>query len=178
MNAPFMGKFKVTQTQHSAHDGFDMVPYDDKNVYSTVSGTVVYAGWQNASVQYGKNAGFGQYVCIKSDADGLYYYFGHLSEISVNYGAKVKITDKIGVVGHTGYCIPEGEGGTHLHYCARKQFAVGNAADISAISGIPNAVGEYDDGYRFGSEAPKQEEKKKIKVTIEIDDHIYSGLLE
>lgn len=165
MNSPYMGKFQVTQTQHTEHDGLDLVGIDSKEIHSTVSGTVVFAGWENPQ---NKKQGFGQYVCIKG-SDGNYYYFGHLSEIRVKYGDAVKVTDVIGVEGSTGYST-----GSHCHYCCRKQFARGNAHDISAISGIPNALGTYDDGYRPGA-APA---KKQMKVTVEYDDHTYSGLLE
>lgn len=165
MNSPYMGKFQVTQTQHTEHDGLDLVGIDSKEIHSTVSGTVVFAGWENPQ---DKKQGFGQYVCIKG-SDGNYYYFGHLSEIRVKYGDAVKVTDVIGIEGSTGYST-----GSHCHYCCRKQFARGNALDISAISGIPNALGTYDDGYRPVA-APA---KKQVKVTVEYDDHVFSGLLD
>lgn len=167
MNSPYMGKFEVTQTQHSQHDGLDLVGIDSKEIHSTVSGTVHFAGWENPNDH---SQGFGQYVCIKA-ADGRFYYFGHLSEIRVKYGDAVKVTGVIGVEGSTGYST-----GSHCHYCCRPQFAKGGALSISEISGIPNALGTYDDGYR--PNATKLEpEKKQIKVTVEYDDHIYSGLL-
>lgn len=195
MNAPFNGKFRLTQQQHANHDGFDLVPLEDKNIYSTVAGVVVWAGWENKD---NVKQGFGQYVCIKNDADGAFYYFGHMSEVSVKYNDKVKVCDKIGVVGHTGYCIPDNENGTHLHYCARKQFSTGNALDISAISGIPNALGVYDDGYRPNANTAKPQQAqtsptaaldndikvsikpkttKEIEAIIEAYGHTYSGLL-
>lgn len=172
MNSPYMGKFQVTQTQHSQHDGLDLVGIDSKEIHATVNGTVVYAGWENSNDH---SQGFGQYVCIHG-SDGRFYYYGHLSVINVKYGQAVKCTDVIGIEGHTGYTIPDGPGGSHCHYCCRKAHARGNAFDISAISGIPNALGTYDDGYRPGTSAPAQA-KKQIKVTLTIDDHDYSGLL-
>ena len=90
MNSPYMGKFQVTQEFKGAdHDGLDLVGLHDKEIHSTVSGTVRYAGWENSN---NHAQGFGQYVCIKSDADGYFYYFGHLSELKVKTGDKVKIT--------------------------------------------------------------------------------------
>ena len=172
MNSPYMGKFQVTQTQHSQHDGLDLVGIDSKEIHATVNGTVVYAGWENSNDH---SQGFGQYVCIHG-SDGRFYYYGHLSEIKAKYGQAVRCTDLIGIEGHTGYTIPDGPGGSHCHYCCRKAHARGNAFDISAISGIPNALGTYDDGYRPGTSAPAQA-KKQIKVTLTIDDHDYSGLL-
>lgn len=172
MNSPYMGKFQVTQTQHSQHDGLDLVGIDSKEIHATVNGTVVYAGWENSNDH---SQGFGQYVCIHG-SDGRFYYYGHLSVINVKYGQAVKCTDVIGIEGHTGYTIPDGPGGSHCHYCCRKAHARGNAFDISALSGIPNALGTYDDGYRPVTSAPAV--KKTMKVTVEYDDHTYSGLLE
>lgn len=167
MNSPYMGKFQVTQTQHTEHDGLDLVGIDSKEIHSTVSGNVVYAGWENQSDH---SQGFGQYVCIKG-SDGKFYYFGHLSVINVKYGQTVKCTDVIGIEGSTG-----NSDGSHCHYCCRPQFAKGNALDISAISGIPNALGTYDDGYRPEVAAPAPTKSTK-QVTLIIDDHQYSGLL-
>lgn len=167
MNSPYMGKFEVTQTQHSQHDGLDLVGIDSKEIHSTVNGTVHFAGWENPNDH---SQGFGQYVCIKA-ADGRFYYFGHLSVINVKYGQAVRCTDVIGIEGSTGLST-----GSHCHYCCRKQFARGGALSISEISGIPNALGTYDDGYRPNATKPEPE-KKQIKVTVEYDDHIYSGLL-
>lgn len=172
MNSPYMGKFKVTQEFKGVeHDGLDLVGIDSKEIHSTVNGTVHYAGWENSADH---SQGFGQYVCVKG-TDGRYYYYGHLSEIRVKSGQAVKITDVLGIEGYTGHTIPTGPGGSHCHYCVRPQFSQGNAFNVSEISGIPNALGTYDDGYRPGTSTP---EKKSLKATIIIDDHTYSGLLE
>lgn len=146
MNSPYTGKFEVTQQFKGAeHDGLDLVGIDSKEIHSTVTGTVVFAGWENPADH---SQGFGQYVCIKGN-DGKFYYFGHLSEIKTKYGSAVNCTDVIGIEGSTGYST-----GSHCHYCCRKAHARGNAFDISAISGIPNVLGTYDDGYRPGTSAP------------------------
>lgn len=139
MNSPYNGKFRVTQTQHLAHDGLDLVGIDSKEIHATVSGTVRFAGWENPADH---KQGFGQFVCIHSK-DDKYYYYGHLSEIKVCAGDFVNITDVIGIEGSTGYST-----GSHCHYCIRPQFAKGNELNTPQISGIPNALGEYDDGYR------------------------------
>jgi murein DD-endopeptidase MepM/ murein hydrolase activator NlpD len=150
-----MGDFQVTQQFKGAeHDGLDLVGLHDKEVHSTVNGTVRYAGWENSN---NHKQGFGQYVCVRSDADGNYYYFGHLSELKVKTGDKVKITDVIGIEGDTGYSF-----GSHCHYCVRKNYAKGNFLDVSEISGIPNKLGVYNDGYldRISKPAEKKEEPK------------------
>jgi len=166
MNSPYMGKFQVTQIQHSQHDGLDLVGIDSKEIHATVNGTVVFAGWENSNDH---SQGFGQYVCIQG-SDGHFYYYGHLSGVSVKYGQAVKCTDVIGIEGNTGNST-----GSHCHYCCRKQNARGNAFDISSISGIPNALGTYDDGYRPGSAVPVQSAKKTAEITVKIEGRTFSG---
>lgn len=167
MNSPYTGKFRITQTfKGSAHDGLDLVGIDSKEIHATATGDVVYAGWENAA---NHSQGFGQYVVIRSD--GKYYHYGHLSSIRCKVGDKVKITDVIGIEGSTGNST-----GSHCHYCIRTSLSPGTFLDVCALSGIPNVQGGvYDDGYRPGQ---KPAEKKSVKVTVEYDDHKFSGLLE
>lgn len=143
MNAPFNGDFQVTNIQTGAyndathHDGLDLVALNDTTVYSTVIGTVAYAGWENPD-DYSQ--GFGKYVCIQA-TDGRFVYFGHLENIYVETGEEVVITQPIGKMGSTGCST-----GSHLHYCVRPQFGPG-ADNISEMSGIPNEYGIFNDGY-------------------------------
>lgn len=107
-----MGKFRVSQEyKGSTHDGLGLVGVDSKEIHSTVNGTVVHAGWENSSDH---SQGFGQYVKIKHTDSNDYYYYGHLSEISVTVNQTVKITDVIGIEGSTGKST-----GSHCHYCVR-----------------------------------------------------------
>ena len=159
MNSPYMGKFQVTQEFKGAdHDGLDLVGLHDKEVHSTVNGTVRYAGWENSK---NHKQGFGQYVCVKG-SDGNFYYFGHLSEIKVKQGDEVKITDVIGIEGDTGYSF-----GSHCHYCVRKNYAKGNFLDVCEISGIPNKLGTYDDGYLDRVAAKEKKEEPKAETPKE-----------
>lgn len=167
MNSPYQGKFRITQRyKGAAHDGLDLVGIDSKDIHATATGKVIFAGWENPR---NHNQGFGQYVVIL--ADGKCYHFGHLSQIMCKVGDQVKITDVIGIEGSTGNST-----GSHCHYCVRTSMSPGTFLDVCAISGIPNVEGGiYDDGYRPGQ---KPVEKKTVKVTLEYDDHKYSGLLE
>lgn len=139
MNSPYMGDFKVTQTFHSAHDGLDLVGIDDKAIHSTVNGVVERAGWENPS---NHSQGFGQYVRIKKDGSNDRYYYGHLSSISVSLGDRVLTTDVIGYEGSTGNST-----GSHCHYCVRGNASKLDIKNVCEISGIPNALGIYNDGY-------------------------------
>ena len=146
MNSPYMGKFRVSQLFSAAHDGLDLVGVDSKEIHSTVNGTVERAGWENPNDH---KQGFGLYVRIKKDGTDLRYYFGHMSEIKVSVGQHVNITDVIGIEGSTGNST-----GSHCHYCIRENSDKAKVQDVCAISGIPNEIGEYDDGYRPSSPAP------------------------
>lgn len=156
MNSPYMGDFKVTQEYKGmAHDGLDLVGLNSKEIHSTVNGVVTYAGWENPNDH---SQGFGQYVCILKDGTNDYYYYGHMSKINVVKGQKVKTTDVIGVEGSTGHST-----GSHCHYCCREKGIKALNKDINAISGIPNALGVYNDGYvpykdknQSGTDAPKK----------------------
>jgi murein DD-endopeptidase MepM/ murein hydrolase activator NlpD len=84
------------------HYGQDFsVPYGTE-VYATGDGTVIESGWNSG--------GFGN--CIKIDhGNGLQSIYGHLSDIKVVNGLKVKRGDLIGLSGSTGT-----SSGPHLHY--------------------------------------------------------------
>ena len=168
MNSPYNGKFQVTQQFKGAdHDGLDLVGLDSKEIHATVTGTVRYAGWENSS---NPKQGFGQYVCIKSDADGNYYYFGHMSTLKVKTGDTVKIGTVIGIEGDTGYSF-----GSHCHYCVRKKFARGNFLDVCEISGIPNKLGVYDDGASAKQNSKKEEAKTETKDLNVIANEVIAG---
>lgn len=143
-----MGKFQISQAfKGAAHDGLDLVGIDSKEIHSTVTGTVVFAGWENPADH---SQGFGQYVVVQ--CAGLLYHFAHLSEIRVKYGDAVKCTDVVGIEGSTGRST-----GSHCHYCVRTSMSPGTALDVCAISGIPNDEwGIYDDGYRPQAQAQAQ----------------------
>ena len=150
MNSPYQGKFYVSQGYYpSNHDGLDLVGVDSKEIHATQKGVVHFAGWENPS---NHSQGFGQYVCIKG-VDGLFYYFGHLSKISVVAGQSVKVTDVIGIEGSTGYST-----GSHCHYEVRKGFYKGAVViNVCSLSGIPNKERiTYDDGYRPTPVEPQQ----------------------
>ena len=158
MNSPFCGKFRVSQQyKPGTHDGLDLVGIDSKEVHATISGTVHYAGWENPSVH---TQGFGQYVCIRG-TDGLFYYYGHLSELRVRTGQAVACTDVIGIEGSTGHST-----GSHCHYEIRSAFYKGaKVYDVCSRSGIPNVKGGvYDDGYRPGAALAKKEPDIKADV--------------
>lgn len=149
MNSLYNGKFRVSQQyKGSAHDGLDIVGVDSKEIHSTVNGVVERAGWENPA---NHNQGFGQYVRIKNNDNEDRYYFGHMSKVIVKKGQAVKIGDVIGIEGNTGYSF-----GSHCHYCVRGNASKKEIKDVCAISGIPNKLGTYDDGYAAKLAAQKK----------------------
>lgn len=143
MNSPYMGDFRVSQIYSSKHTGLDLVGLESKEIHATVNGIVDYANWENAN---NHSQGFGLYVVIKDNKSGNYYYYGHLSEIKVEKGQEVKITDVIGIEGSTGKST-----GNHLHYEIRTErgYATSKTTiNVSKVSGIPNQIGRYNDGYK------------------------------
>lgn len=145
MNAPYNGDFYCTQVYtHGKHDGLDLVGITHKDIHAVKSGTVVYAGWENAN-NYAQ--GFGRYVAIRETGSNNVWYYGHLSEIKVKYGAAVKLGDIIGTEGTTGYST-----GNHLHICVRTNGIKGCDLNVANILGIPNAETPYTKPYNDGYE--------------------------
>ena len=131
--SPYKGKFKISQEfKGTTHQGLDLVGIDSKNLYSTTDGIVEVASNLDPT-------GFGTYVRILAN-NGYRYYYGHMSSVNVKVGDKVKIGDLIGVEGSTGHST-----GSHCHYEVRKTSVKSSFADINEISGIPNALGIYND---------------------------------
>jgi murein DD-endopeptidase MepM/ murein hydrolase activator NlpD len=140
MNSPYNGKFRVSQIYKGvAHDGLDLVGVDSKEIHSTVNGVVEVAGWENSN---NKKQGFGLYVRIKQTGSDDRYYYGHMSKTKVKVGKTVKIGDVIGIEGSTGKST-----GSHCHYCIRGNCSKKQIRNVNSISGIPNKLGTYDDGY-------------------------------
>jgi murein DD-endopeptidase MepM/ murein hydrolase activator NlpD len=84
------------------HNGQDFeVPYGTE-VYATGDGSVIESGWNTG--------GFGNCIVI-DHGYGFQTVYGHLSDIKVTRGQKVKRGDLIGISGSTGL-----SSGPHLHY--------------------------------------------------------------
>jgi murein DD-endopeptidase MepM/ murein hydrolase activator NlpD len=86
------------------HTGIDFRGTIGEPVRATASGTVTVAGW---------SGGYGRLVEI-DHGNGLSTRYGHLSEIEVKVGQKVRIGEEIGRLGSTGRST-----GPHLHYETR-----------------------------------------------------------
>jgi murein DD-endopeptidase MepM/ murein hydrolase activator NlpD len=103
---PFLGR-------PAMHTGIDFRGDTGESIRVTAAGTVVSAGW---------SGGYGRMVEV-DHGNGLSTRYGHLSEIDVKVGDKLKIGQSVGRLGSTGRST-----GPHLHYETRIE---GEAVDPS-----------------------------------------------
>lgn len=95
----------IYKTSHF-HAGMDFVADIGKPIYATGNGTVEFAGTDDS--------GYGIHVKI-NHGFGYLTLYGHMSQLKVVEGQKVKRGDLIGLVGSTGKSV-----GPHLHYEVHK----------------------------------------------------------
>ena len=114
------------------HGGYDLVGVGSYDICAVVGGIVVHSriitDKSNPTWQWGN------YVCIKG-TDGRLYYYCHMKSRAVAAGQTVKVGDKLGVMGNTGYSF-----GAHLHFEVREGS---KAITPESILGIPNKTGTY-----------------------------------
>lgn len=137
--SPYKNTFRVSQAYRhlrsdgTYHQGYDLVGIGGKHIYSPVYGTVIRAGWECATLP---KKGFGQRVVLRVGCTNYYMYFGHLSQINVAAGQKLKPGDLIGVEGSTGHST-----GSHLHWEIRINDIKTGYVSVYHYAGIPNMPG-------------------------------------
>ena len=125
------------------HSGLDLVGESGKKLIAIADGIIT----QSRMVP--KSTGdltwqWGNYVCLKADTGELIFYC-HLSQRLVSKGQRVKKGDVIGIEGSTGYSF-----GSHCHLEVRNSANITTSTvNTPAFTGIPNAVGKYNDSGRF-----------------------------
>lgn len=97
-------KGRLTQASRSGHVALDLAAPVGTPVKATMSGRVVYAGWNNQ--------GYGNLVIVENGKYRTYY--AHLSKIPVQVGQMVQAGATIALSGNTGNST-----GPHLHYEVR-----------------------------------------------------------
>jgi murein DD-endopeptidase MepM/ murein hydrolase activator NlpD len=90
--------------ERKMHQGMDIATPHGQTVYTPSDGTVVFLGSEGG---YGK-------VLVIDHGYGVKTRYGHLSEINVHLGARVKRGERVASVGNTGRST-----GPHLHYEVR-----------------------------------------------------------
>jgi LysM repeat protein len=106
---PVSSPHKITQGLH----WFNAVDFTSGGCGSPVFAA---AGGQVQAVGTASNSG--NYVKILH-SNGAITFYGHLAKILASIGQTVSQGQVIGQVGHTGYTIPAGEAGCHLHFDVR-----------------------------------------------------------
>ncbi len=104
MSSPFGMRMDPFMKGPAIHTGVDMRGDTGDPVRATATGTVTIAGW---------NGGYGRMIEV-DHGHGLATRYGHLSEIDVTVGQKIRIGQIIGKIGSTGRST-----GPHLHYETR-----------------------------------------------------------
>ncbi len=100
------------------HTGIDIEAPFGTPVLAAGDGTVVWAGYGLESMSHNPNDPYGMAVLIRHNfgyqGNRLDTVYGHMSEIDVVAGEKVKVGTRIGLVGETGNAT-----GPHLHFEVR-----------------------------------------------------------
>jgi murein DD-endopeptidase MepM/ murein hydrolase activator NlpD len=104
LTSPFGIRMDPFIHEAAMHTGLDFRGEIGEPIHATAAGTIAIAGW---------TGGYGKMVEI-DHGNGLATRYGHLSEIDVSVGDKVRIGQVIGKLGSTGRST-----GPHLHYETR-----------------------------------------------------------
>jgi murein DD-endopeptidase MepM/ murein hydrolase activator NlpD len=103
-SSPFGVRMDPFVHEAAMHTGIDFRGDLGEPIHATAAGTVTIAGW---------TGGYGKMVEI-DHGNGLATRYGHLSEIDVSVGEKVRIGEVVGKLGSTGRST-----GPHIHYETR-----------------------------------------------------------
>lgn len=125
MTSPTYGR--ISQGFHWWHKAVDIVNKLNTPIVAPVAGRVTYVGQMGSGVN---NAGL--VVQIGDTNNG--HRLCHLNKYVVKVGQTVKQGQLVGYMGYTGFTIPAGVGGTHLHWI---MFKGGKRVDPRLYVKIP-----------------------------------------
>jgi murein DD-endopeptidase MepM/ murein hydrolase activator NlpD len=104
MSSPFGVRMDPFMREAAMHTGIDFRGEFGEPIHATAAGTVTVAGW---------SGGYGKMVEV-DHGNGLATRYGHLSEIDVTVGDKIRVGQVVGKLGSTGRST-----GPHIHYETR-----------------------------------------------------------
>lgn len=104
VTSDFGSRMDPYTAERKMHQGIDIATPHGQPVYSPSDGTVVFVGTEGG---YGK-------VLVLDHGYGVKTRYGHVSEIFVRQGDRIRRGDKVAAVGNTGRST-----GPHLHYEVR-----------------------------------------------------------
>lgn len=140
LGSPYANNFTINQiyAPYNNHYGIDMSGFQDKTLYATTNGEVVYAGWNTG--------GYGNLVVIHSSDNNLYYIYGHMANnsIVVNVGDVIVSGTKIGKEGSTGEST-----GSHVHYEITSSYNTSdwNSGSVNPAQAIYGAQYPNEEGF-------------------------------
>jgi len=106
---PIPAPHRVTQGLHA----YNAIDFSNRScgepVYAAAGGTIQRIGYHTMG---------GNYVRVLHP-NGVVTYYGHLARATMSGGARVFQGEIIGYTGHSGYTIPAGPAGCHLHFEVR-----------------------------------------------------------
>lgn len=108
------------------HNGIDLSIPSGTPIYAPMAGKVVGVG---SMYKNGRWYGYGRWIAI-DHGNGMVTLYGHLSSQSVKKGVTVKVGEKIGAVGSTGYST-----GSHLHFSvfSAKSYKVVPSSKVKGV---------------------------------------------
>lgn len=140
----------VTQGKHGNYNAIDYSYLPDSYIYAPEAGQITF--YANAG-DCGNN--------LQLTAGNRVHGFCHLQNALVTVGQKVTKGQKIGIMGYTGYTIPKGPAGRHLHWIIR--------VDNSYIY-PPSLVTEPFGGNQSKPSAPAQGGNQVFNTEAEVQE--------
>jgi len=153
MIKPFIGNFDITMKFNEkaswfasgVHNGVDWAMPKNTPLIACFNAVVVEVARYNLT-------GYGRYIRIKSLNGRYIALYGHLSNITVQPGDKIKKGSIIGYSGNSGYVISFGGGGYHLHFSLWKDSVL--VDPLQYIDELNNSLLTASDNAKLSTVAP------------------------
>ena len=143
---------------HGPHEGNDYPAPMGTPLYAVKDGTITHASWENPK---NEKQGYGQYIDV-NHGDGTSTRYGHLSEMVVKKGDKVKAGQQIALSGNTGH-----SDGPHLHFEYREKDKPVKPYDYGVLAFNPSAKLE---------EVPKTNTETATKMSPDAEIALFRGI--
>jgi hypothetical protein len=143
------------------HEGNDYPAPVGTPLFAVKDGTITESRWQNPKVTSGEGAGYGQFIDV-NHGDGTSTRYGHLSEMIVKKGDKVKAGQQIALSGNTGHST-----GPHLHFEYRENGEPVKPYDYGILAFNPGKKLE---------EVPKTNTETATKMSPDAEIALFRGI--
>lgn len=138
MRSPATGR--VSQGFNIAHQAVDIVNSFDSPIAAPISGKVVYVGNKGSGIN---NAG----LVVEIEQGNQLHRLCHLNKALVKVGQLVSEGQEVARMGYSGFTIPSGIRGTHLHWI---MFLSGKRVDARKYVTIPPSGTTVIPSHRYG----------------------------